>query len=135
VKLFVLHPGWVTSKNDGDQHYIGPVALCSYYHVILTECLVEEPKTSDGANPLPHPGSPTTGTDPRIRALLMHLRSSVHGMYEPVTLEDRSRVVQKLKDAGVFSLDGHIDFGTAVKQFQVAQQLKGPQQVPYSAEL
>ena len=32
-RRFVLFPGWIISKNDGDRHYIGVAALRRLYRV------------------------------------------------------------------------------------------------------
>lgn len=35
-----LHPGMVTSRNDGDRHYIKAAVLASLYRVNLQDCIV-----------------------------------------------------------------------------------------------
>ena len=40
---YVLCPGMVTSQSDGQQHYIGPMALARLYGVRLDECEIYEP--------------------------------------------------------------------------------------------
>ena len=40
---YVLCPGMVTSQNDGQEHYIGPMALARLYGVRLDECEIYEP--------------------------------------------------------------------------------------------
>lgn len=37
---YVLHPGFVKSKNDGDKHFIGPQQLMKLYRVEVKECLL-----------------------------------------------------------------------------------------------
>jgi hypothetical protein len=37
---FVLHPGMVKSRTDGDMHFVGIGQLASLYRVPLTECVV-----------------------------------------------------------------------------------------------
>ena len=37
---FCLHPGYVTSKHDGDRHYIGAEQLASLYGVDMKDCIV-----------------------------------------------------------------------------------------------
>jgi hypothetical protein len=41
---YVLCPGWITSKSDGDRHYISAAKLARYYGVNLRDCLIELPK-------------------------------------------------------------------------------------------
>jgi hypothetical protein len=38
---YVLCPGWITSQNDGDRHYIGAAQLARLYGVNLRDCLVK----------------------------------------------------------------------------------------------
>ena len=40
---YVVCPGKVTSKNDGQKHYIGPVQLMRLYGVDSRECEIYEP--------------------------------------------------------------------------------------------
>lgn len=40
---FVLCPGMVTSKTDGDMHYIGAMQLARLYGVNACECEIYEP--------------------------------------------------------------------------------------------
>ncbi len=37
-RKYVLHPGYVTSKADGDRHYINAKQLADLYRIKLTEC-------------------------------------------------------------------------------------------------
>lgn len=39
MKKYLLFPGFVPSKNDGDRHFIGFRALCRLYGVPLSQCL------------------------------------------------------------------------------------------------
>lgn len=39
---YCLHPGKVTSKTDGDIHYIGAARLADLYRVDIRECHVYE---------------------------------------------------------------------------------------------
>ena len=39
AKKYLLCPGWVPSKTDGDRHYITAGALARLYGVPLSECL------------------------------------------------------------------------------------------------
>jgi hypothetical protein len=41
---YVLFPGIVTSKTDGDQHYLGFRELACLYKVDLRECAIYEPR-------------------------------------------------------------------------------------------
>lgn len=36
---YVLHPGWVYSKNDGDRHFIGGPRLARLYGVDIRQCV------------------------------------------------------------------------------------------------
>lgn len=36
---YVLHPGWVTSKEDGESHYVTVTALAQLYHIPLGACI------------------------------------------------------------------------------------------------
>lgn len=38
---YVLHPGWVTSKVDGDRHFIGVGKLVHLYGVDPAECTLD----------------------------------------------------------------------------------------------
>lgn len=38
--LYILKPGWIRSKKDGDSHYVGVKALASLYGVPRHRCLV-----------------------------------------------------------------------------------------------
>ncbi len=40
---YVLCPGWIMSKNDGDWHYIGAAKLAHCYGVNLRNCLIKLP--------------------------------------------------------------------------------------------
>ena len=40
---YVLCPGWITSRNDGDWHYISAAKLARYYGVNLRDCLIKLP--------------------------------------------------------------------------------------------
>lgn len=40
MKRYVLHPGWVMSKNDGDRHYITALKLVELYRVHPADCRV-----------------------------------------------------------------------------------------------
>ncbi|MGR8931942.1 MAG: hypothetical protein ACU836_15015 [Gammaproteobacteria bacterium] len=38
---YVLCPGFIFSKNDGDRHYISARKLAELYHVSMNECVVK----------------------------------------------------------------------------------------------
>jgi len=40
---YVLHPGFVISQHDGQQHYIGPMTLARLYGVDIKQCVIYEP--------------------------------------------------------------------------------------------
>ena len=44
---YILHPGWVTSQNDGDRHYITAVRLLGLYGVHPALCRIYDPKVKD----------------------------------------------------------------------------------------
>ena len=37
---YLLCPGWVTSRTDGDRHYVGASQLAMLYGVSMAECMV-----------------------------------------------------------------------------------------------
>ena len=43
VKKYALHPGYVISRNDGDEHYIGEWQLQRLYGVQPNECVLVGP--------------------------------------------------------------------------------------------
>ena len=45
-KKYLVVAGYVTSKTDGDQHYIGASDLIGLYGVNRAECLVANPRMS-----------------------------------------------------------------------------------------
>lgn len=62
---YVLHPGYVTSKNDGQEHFIGGPRLARLYGVDIRECVfgdVPEYQEQDGD---------------------VHLHPDYHGNYTP----------------------------------------------------
>lgn len=61
TKRFVLHPGYVRSRSDGQEHYVDAPALAKLYGVDEAECVVHSrhPKFD---NPLDR--------DPELRALM-----------------------------------------------------------------
>lgn len=36
---YVVHPGWIVSRRDGDLHYISFLNLCQLYKVSISECI------------------------------------------------------------------------------------------------
>jgi hypothetical protein len=47
---YVLHPQWITSKNDGQRHFIGPKQLASLYRIPIAECIVAGDFSSEKEN-------------------------------------------------------------------------------------
>lgn len=43
TKKYVIHPGRVQSKTDGQRHYIGPMELMKLYGVSQDECEIYDP--------------------------------------------------------------------------------------------
>ena len=39
-KWYAVHPGWVTSKNDGDRHYVGYEQLIRLYGLDRQRCIL-----------------------------------------------------------------------------------------------
>lgn len=39
---YVLHPGYVISATDGDEHFIGAAQLMSLYRVPKSECIIDD---------------------------------------------------------------------------------------------
>ena len=37
---YILHPGHIISKTDGEEHYISAVMLCHLYKVSAPECTI-----------------------------------------------------------------------------------------------
>lgn len=37
---YIVHPGYVTSRSDGDKHYISAGQLMKLYAVKLSECII-----------------------------------------------------------------------------------------------
>lgn len=70
---YVICPGHVVSKSDGQSHYIGPMTLMQLYGVDPKECMIYEPA----------PWWTTTYFRDTIqdRTDLPHLRPSYHGKY------------------------------------------------------
>ena len=64
---YVVHPGYVVSRNDGDKHYITFIQLCRLYEVNPNECINAESQKQ------------TVGRD---LASLTHLHPRWDGNYE-----------------------------------------------------
>lgn len=74
MKLFVIHPGNVISRNDGQWHYVGTVQLMELYNVTPDECIIY-------------------GLYPRnIPSCLHHLYPMGVLDYRPVTDEERETI-------------------------------------------
>lgn len=43
MTLYVLHPGYVNSKNDGDRHYVGVMRLVSLYGLWRHDWIESQP--------------------------------------------------------------------------------------------
>ena len=43
MKKYLLHPGYVVSKTDGDRHYITSQMLMKLYNVSPKECVIYPP--------------------------------------------------------------------------------------------
>lgn len=50
MKRYLLCPGWITSQNDGDRHYIGARKLAQLYGVSIHECITARIETGMDAN-------------------------------------------------------------------------------------
>jgi hypothetical protein len=40
AKKYAIHPGWIRSKSDGDEHYVGIAQLASLYELSPSEYVV-----------------------------------------------------------------------------------------------
>lgn len=66
MNKYVLHPGIVVSKSDGDKHFISAARLCALYRVKWEECVVAKPNwwhgfTQKALNELIHLAPDYTG--------------------------------------------------------------------------
>ena len=43
IARYVLCPGYVRSRNDGQRHYVGPMDLARLYGVRIEQCEIYEP--------------------------------------------------------------------------------------------
>jgi len=71
-KPYVLHPGHILSKNDGQEHYIGAVQLAACWGVPLNMCEVDPP---------PHPRAPLFEPARTWPEGSIHLWPDYHGNY------------------------------------------------------
>jgi len=53
VKKYVLHPGYVISKTDGDEHWISASRLADLYGVGIGECFIDDPNRPQQLRGLP----------------------------------------------------------------------------------
>lgn len=44
---YVVHGGYVTSRSDGDEHFIGFRQLCDLYGINPAECIYDDPHNSE----------------------------------------------------------------------------------------
>lgn len=42
-QIYILNPGYVTSKTDGQRHYISAVQLAELYRVDMRDCTIYQP--------------------------------------------------------------------------------------------
>ena len=47
MKKYILHPGVVKSKFDGDEHYISALKLAELYGVDFNDCYADVPNTGN----------------------------------------------------------------------------------------
>lgn len=52
MKRYLVCPGHVTSRNDGERHYVGPGALMKLYGVNPRECVIQGSFGLEGAGKL-----------------------------------------------------------------------------------
>ena len=53
-KKYVVHPGWITSKNDGDRHFVSSNALVRLYGVNPSECMIKYPTSAPAPEGMIH---------------------------------------------------------------------------------
>jgi hypothetical protein len=68
-KKYVIHPGLVKSKSDGDVHFISSARLCELYGVRWEECIKGRPGWERGYTP-------------EFRSTLIHLAPDSTGEYK-----------------------------------------------------
>ena len=68
MKKYALHPGWVTSKTDGERHYISTEQLRYLYGLPRRDCIVWDRYMSDSIKGLNHDD-------------YIHLHPRYHGNY------------------------------------------------------
>lgn len=66
-KRYVIHPGWVVSRRDGDRHFIGYWQLVQLYRVNPAECIHADQ---------------TLGMKKKHLQAMTHLHPSVSGNYD-----------------------------------------------------
>ena len=54
MKKYALHPGWVTSKTDGDRHHISTEQLINLYRLPRRDCIVWDRTVPDRIKGLNH---------------------------------------------------------------------------------
>ncbi len=69
MKKYVLHPGIVISRSDGDKHFISAAKLCELYKVRWEDCIVAKPNWERGFTP-------------EFRSGLVNLAPDSTGVYE-----------------------------------------------------
>lgn len=52
---FILHPGFIVSASDGQEHYVGARKLSALYGVRLSDCIVVSPDVGLGLGYRPTP--------------------------------------------------------------------------------
>jgi len=75
----MLHPGEVTSKSDGDRHFIGGAQLARLYGVLPTDEVV----TYDHSNP-----THNEEYEKRHELYVLHLYPRYHGDYYDIHARD-----------------------------------------------
>lgn len=83
MKLFVVHPGWIISKNDWEHHFISAHRLMDLYGVTPEECIVWDDKR-------------TSGYFPEYLEKLTHLHPLSGLDYRRVTNKDREEIRARL---------------------------------------
>lgn len=90
MKLFVIHPGNVMSRNDWKWHFIGATQLMVLYQVSPDECIIANDRMGP-IDPCLHHLYPLSGPD-----------------YRPVSDTERELVMQCLRSRGLRYTD-HYD--------------------------
>ncbi len=87
MELFVIHPGWIISKNDGDMHYLDGSNLMKLYRVHPSECII---------------ATNIIGFDPQKLKLMHHLYSLSGVDYRPVTNDERALIRHNIIQFEIF---------------------------------